>query len=81
MKVIMDYDLSKVSGLICIPVVAFKNYELPGSHISAKNSEYLSERILFSRFLEFLSTWSLRICSTVDLVLVVFDRIGRVFNK
>ena len=50
-KVIMNVDLSKVSGPDCIPVVVLKNCELELSYILTELFN-VSERVLFPRLLE-----------------------------
>ena len=51
-KVIMNLDLSKASGLDCIPVVVLKNCEPELSYILAELFNKVSEGVLFSRLME-----------------------------
>ena len=63
-NVIMNLDLSKASGLDCIPLVVLKNYEPELSYIIAE---------LFSKYLKescFPDCW------TVSLVVPVFKNVG-----
>ena len=53
-KVITNLDLSKASGLDCIPVVVLKNYEPELSCILAEHFNNVFEGILFFRLLECL---------------------------
>ena len=83
-KVIMNLDLSKASGLECIPVVVLQNCEPELSYILADFFKKCLKKSCFpvvSKLLEGFQYGFRSSRSTTDLLTVVSDRVARAFNR